>query len=47
MDFAVAHELRMLRDTVRRFVQQELMPLEREYAEAPDIPDALRAELQD
>ena len=47
MDFAIDHELRLLRDTVRRFVQQELMPLERAHADAPDIPDALRAVLQD
>ena len=30
MDFTLPEELRMLRDTVARFVKQELMPLERE-----------------
>ena len=30
MDFSLPEELRMLRDTVARFVKQELMPLERE-----------------
>ena len=30
MDFSLPEELRMLRDTVARFVKQELIPLERE-----------------
>lgn len=46
MDFAIPEELRMLRDTARRFVQQELLPLEPQYANEPDIPDDLRARLQ-
>ena len=46
MDFALSDELRMLKDGARRFVQQELMPHESAYANEPDIPDELRAQLQ-
>jgi acyl-CoA dehydrogenase len=46
MDFAIPEELRMLRDSARRFVQQELLPLEPLYANEADIPDAVRARLQ-
>jgi acyl-CoA dehydrogenase len=46
MDFALSQELRMLRDGARRFVQEELLPLEPLYANAPDIPDDVRARLQ-
>lgn len=37
----------MLRDSVRRFVQEELMPLEDRYANDPDIPDDVRHRLQE
>jgi acyl-CoA dehydrogenase len=47
MDFAIPEELRMLRDSARRFVAEELMPLEAQYADQPDIPDDVRARLQD
>jgi acyl-CoA dehydrogenase len=47
MDFAIDEDLRMLRDSVRRFVQQELMPLEASYANEADLPDELRASLQE
>jgi acyl-CoA dehydrogenase len=46
MDFSIPEELRMLRDSARRFVQQELLPLEPLYANDADIPDELRATLQ-
>ncbi|WP_083686413.1 acyl-CoA dehydrogenase family protein [Rhodoferax koreense] len=46
MDFAIPEELRMLRDSARRFVQQELLPLEPLYANEADIPDDVRARLQ-
>lgn len=46
MNFAIDEELRMLRDSVRRFVDEELMPLEPLHANEPDIPDDLRARLQ-
>ncbi len=47
MDFQLSPELRMLRDSVRRFVEQELLPLEARYANESDIPDDLRKMLQD
>lgn len=47
MNFAFAPDLLMLRDSVRRFVQEELMPLEAQYANDPDIPDDVRRRLQD
>ncbi len=46
MDFAIPEELAMLRQSVRRFVEQELLPLEAEYANEPDIPDDIRDRLQ-
>ncbi|MDO9404181.1 MAG: acyl-CoA dehydrogenase family protein [Polaromonas sp.] len=46
MDFAIPEELRMLRDSARRFVQQELLPLEPLYANEADIPDDVRTRLQ-
>ncbi len=46
MDFNIPEELRMLRDSARRFVEQELLPLEPAYADEPDIPDDVRARLQ-
>ena len=46
MDFSIPEELRMLRDSARRFVQQELLPLEPLYANEADIPDDVRAALQ-
>ena len=36
----------MLHACTRRFVQHELMPLERLYANDPDIADDVRAALQ-
>ncbi|MGE4339281.1 MAG: acyl-CoA dehydrogenase family protein [Pigmentiphaga sp.] len=46
MDFQIPEELRMLRLSARRFVTEELLPLEAEFANQPDIPDDLRAHLQ-
>ena len=46
MDFAIPEELRSLRESARRFVTQELLPLEPLYANEADIPDDLRASLQ-
>lgn len=46
MDFEIPEELRRLRDSTRRFVAEELMPLEREYGQAHDIPDEVRGRLQ-
>jgi acyl-CoA dehydrogenase len=46
LNFEFNAELLMLRDAVRRFVQDELLPLEPQYANAPDLPDDLRERLQ-
>ncbi|MCK9512723.1 MAG: acyl-CoA/acyl-ACP dehydrogenase [Pigmentiphaga sp.] len=46
MDFRIPDELQMLRLSARRFVNEELLPLEPEYANQPDIPDDLRTRLQ-
>lgn len=52
MDFALPEELRMLRDTVARFVREELIPheplvlkreSERGYSDAPPLPPELEA----
>ena len=47
MNFEIPEELRRLRESTRRFVLEELMPLERQYADDPDLPDAVRNALQD
>ena len=46
MDFAIPEDLKLLRKSVRRFVDEELLPLEREHAQSHDLPDPLRARLQ-
>lgn len=46
MDFQFPQELEMLRDSAKRFVEQELMPLEARYSQEADIPDQVRADLQ-
>ena len=46
MDFAIPEELQRLRESARRFVDEELMPLEAEFGDAPDLPDPVRARLQ-
>jgi len=46
MDFALPEEIVLLRQSVRRFVDEELMPLEADYKDAPDIPDDDRTRLQ-
>lgn len=40
MDFAITHEQRMLVDTVRGFIRDELAPLEGEIERTGDLPDA-------
>lgn len=47
MNFVFDEDLILLRDSVRRFVQEELMPLEQAYSNEPDIPDDVRLRLQD
>jgi alkylation response protein AidB-like acyl-CoA dehydrogenase len=49
MDFDLPEELQILRDTVRRFVDKELIPLEREYRHDSEgaMPDRLLKPLQE
>jgi acyl-CoA dehydrogenase len=49
MDFDLPEELQILRDTVRRFVDKELIPLEREYRhdEEGPMPERLLKPLQE
>src|SRR6266702_4329469 len=38
--FTLPHELRILREQIRRFIQEEIIPLEGQLdPDAPDIPD--------
>jgi acyl-CoA dehydrogenase len=46
MNFEIPEELKQLRESARRFVQEELMPLEPQFADSHDIPDDVRARLQ-
>ncbi len=55
MDFSLPEDVRMMRDTVARFVKAELIPLEalmleresrRGYSDAPALPPEIEADLQ-
>ena len=45
MDFDLPEELLMLQKTVRRFVQEELIPLEKQLPESDELPGDLQAQL--
>lgn len=45
MDASIPEELRMLQGTVRRFVENEVMPLEVDYKE--ELPPEVRDPLQE
>jgi acyl-CoA dehydrogenase len=48
MDFNLTEELQMLKETVRRFIDKEVIPLEREFrAEGEEMPDRLLKPLQE
>ncbi len=47
MDFELPSELRMLQDTVGRFVDQELIPIEMTAMDGPDLRPAVRQRLED
>jgi acyl-CoA dehydrogenase len=48
MDFNLPEELQILKETVRRFVDRELIPLEREFRpEGEDMPERLLRPLQE
>ncbi|MSQ71150.1 MAG: pilus assembly protein CpaC [Betaproteobacteria bacterium] len=46
MNFEIPEELKQLRESARRFVAEELMPLEPLYSDSHDIPDDIRTRLQ-
>jgi acyl-CoA dehydrogenase len=46
VDFELPDDLRMLKDTVRKFVQRELIPIEMESMGGPDLKPDIRATLE-
>jgi acyl-CoA dehydrogenase len=46
MDFELPAEIRILKDTVRRFVDQELIPIEMEAMDGPDLKPDIRKKLE-
>lgn len=46
MDFALPEELLLLQDTVRRFVDRELIPIEMRAMDGPDLRPEVRADLE-
>src|SRR5207249_9716668 len=45
LNFDLPEEIRMLRDTVRKFVDRELIPIERETRDGHKLKPAVRAHL--
>src|ERR1700722_18721896 len=46
MDFELPEELRLLQDTVRKFVDTELIPIEMESMDGPDLKPDVRRKLE-
>lgn len=46
MDFELPQELKLIQQTVRRFVDKELMPLEKSLPDLTDIPPEIRTQLE-
>jgi acyl-CoA dehydrogenase len=46
MDFELPEDLRMIKDTVRKFVDRELIPIEMQAMDGPDLKPAVRATLE-
>jgi len=46
MDFDLPTEIRILRDTLRRFVDQELIPIEMQSMDGPDLKPDIRKRLE-
>ena len=46
MDFALPEELKQLQLLARKFIKEELLPIEREVEEKDEFPDALRRRLR-
>ena len=46
MDFELPQEIRMLKDTMRRFVDRELIPIEMNAMDGPDLKPDIRQQLE-
>jgi acyl-CoA dehydrogenase len=46
MDFELAEDLRLMKEQLRRFVDRELIPIEREAYDGPDLKPEVRARLE-
>ena len=46
MDFRLPEELRMLKDTLRRFIDAEVIPIEREAYDGPEMVPEIRRRLE-
>ena len=46
MDFELPEDLAILQKTVRRFVQEEMIPLEKQVPETEDLPPEIMTRLQ-
>ena len=46
MDFELSEEMRMLKETLRRFIDNEVIPIEREAYDGPDMVPAIREKLE-
>ena len=47
MDYELPEELRMLKETVRRFVDREIIPIERDAYDGHNLKPDVRAKLED
>ena len=46
MDFELPHDIRLLQDTVRKFVERELIPIEMQSMDGPDLKPDVRQRLE-
>src|SRR5207249_10874026 len=46
MDFELPEDIRLLRDTVRRFVDRELIPIEMHSMDGPDLKPEIKKSLE-
>ncbi len=47
MDFTIPEELKIMTDTIRKFVQQELEPISREVEDTDEIPEPVVQQMRD
>ena len=46
MDFELPEEIRLLRETVRRFVDRELIPIEMHILDGPELKPEIKKSLE-